>query len=259
MFLPKWAYINIYEMSSWTRGIVIPMAILSTLRPDWRVPESAHVDELFKDPSHKTAAFDWSDKLISWKNFFLALDRGFKLYEKSPWKPLRQRALREAKQWMLAHMERSEGVAAIYPAMMNSIFALIALGHGPEDALTWREIKEFSKFEIEENDTIRLQPCVSPIWDTCIAMVALEESGVEPDHPALVKAADWILSKQILGGGDWQIKNKDAEPGGWAFEFRNDHYPDVDDTAFILIALQRVKYPDEARMKAATRRRHCHG
>jgi squalene-hopene/tetraprenyl-beta-curcumene cyclase len=254
MLLPNWFAMNIYEMSSWTRGIVIPMAILSTLRPDWRVPESAHVDELFKDPSHKAAAFDWSDKLISWKNFFLALDRGFKLYEKSPWKPLRQRALREAKQWMLDHMERSEGVAAIYPAMMNSIFALIALGHGPEDALTWREIKEFSKFEIEENDTIRLQPCVSPIWDTCIAMVSLEESGVEPDHPALVKAADWILSKQILGGGDWQVKNKDAEPGGWAFEFRNDYYPDVDDTAFILMALQRVKYPDEARMKAATRR-----
>jgi len=254
MLLPNWFAFNIYEMSSWTRGIVIPMAILSTLRPDWRVPERAHVDELFKDPTHKNAAFDWSGQLISWKNFFLALDRGLKLYEKLPWKPLRQRALREAKQWMVEHMERSEGVAAIYPAMMNSIFALVALGHGPDDPLTWREIKEFSKFEIEEEDAIRLQPCVSPIWDTCIAMVALEEAGVEPDHPSLVKAADWILSKQILGAGDWQIKNRDAEPGGWAFEFRNDHYPDVDDTAFILMALQRVKYPDEARMQAATRR-----
>ena len=254
MLLPNWFAMNIYEMSSWTRGIVIPMAILSALRPDWRVPESAHVEELFRDPSHKTAVFDWSKQLISWRNFFLALDRGFKLYEKLPWKPLRQRALREAKQWMLEHMERSEGVAAIYPAMMNSIFALVALGHGPDDPLTWREIKEFSKFEIEEEDTIRLQPCVSPIWDTCIAMVALEEAGVAPDHPSLVKAADWILSRQILGGGDWQVKNRDAEPGGWAFEFRNDHYPDVDDTAFILMALQRVKFPDEARMEAATRR-----
>jgi squalene-hopene/tetraprenyl-beta-curcumene cyclase len=254
MLLPNWFAMNIYEMSSWTRGIVIPMTILSALRPDWRIPESVRVDELFKDPSHKSAAFDWSDRLISWRNFFLALDRGFKLYEKLPWKPLRQRALREAKQWMLDHMERSEGVAAIYPAMMNSIFALVALGHGPDDPLTWREIKEFSKFEIEEGDTIRMQPCVSPIWDTCIAMVALEEAGVDPDHPSLVKAADWILSKQILGGGDWQVKNKDAEPGGWAFEFRNDHYPDVDDTAFILMALQRVKFPDEARMEAATRR-----
>jgi squalene-hopene/tetraprenyl-beta-curcumene cyclase len=254
MLLPTWFHFNIYEMSSWTRGIVIPMTILSTLRPDWRLPERARVDELFKDPTHKAAAFDWSEQLLSWKNVFLALDRGFKLYEKLPWKPLRQRALREAKSWMLNHLERTDGLAAIYPAMMNSIFALIALGHGPDDPLTWREIKEFSRFEIEEGDTIRMQPCVSPVWDTCIAMVALEEAGLPADHPALVKAADWMLSKQVLGPGDWQIKNKDAEPGGWAFEFRNDFYPDVDDTAFVLMALQRVKYPDPKRMEGAIRR-----
>src|SRR6266403_1952199 len=248
MLLPNWFFINIYEMSSWTRAIVIPMAILSALRPDWRLPEHARVDELFKDPWRKAAAFDWGDQLISWKNFFLALDRGLKIYEKLPWKPLRQRALREAKQWMLAHLERTEGLAAIYPAMMNSIFALMALGHGPDDPLTWREINEFSRFEIEDAETIRLQPCVSPVWDSCIAMVALEEAGVAPDHPALVKSAEWILSKQILGAGDWQVKNKDAEPGGWAFEFRNDHYPDVDDTAFVLMALQRVNFADHNAM-----------
>ncbi len=254
MLLPNWFYLNIYEMSSWTRGIVIPMAILSAVRPDWRLPERAHVDELFNDPARKTAAFDWSEQLVSWKNFFLAVDRGLKLYEKLPWKPLRQRALREAKSWMLNHIERTEGLAAIYPAMMNSIFALMALGHGPDDPLTWREIREFSRFEIEEGDTIRMQPCVSPVWDTCIAMVALEEAGLPPDHAALVKAADWMLSKQVLGPGDWQVKNKDAEPGGWAFEFRNDFYPDVDDTAFVLMALQRVKYPDPTRMEGAIRR-----
>jgi squalene-hopene/tetraprenyl-beta-curcumene cyclase len=254
MLLPNWFYLNIYEMSSWTRGIVIPMAILSALRPDWRLPERAHVDELFKDPAQKTAAFDWSDQLISWRNFFLAADRAMKLYEKLPWKPLRQRALREAKSWLLEHLERSEGLAAIYPAMMNSIFALIALGHGPDDSLTSREIREFGRFEIEEEDTIRLQPCVSPVWDTCIAMVALEEAGVPADHPALVKSAEWILSKQVLGSGDWQVKNQDAAPGGWVFEFRNDFYPDVDDTAFVLMALQRVKFPDPARMEAAVRR-----
>src|SRR5580700_8551466 len=152
MLLPNWFYFNIYEMSSWTRGIVIPMAILSALRPDWRLPERARVDELFKDISHKAAAFDWSKQLISWRNVFLAIDRGLKLYEKLPWKPLRRRALREAKAWMLAHMERSEGLAAIYPAMMNSIFALMALGHGPDDPLTAREIREFARFEIEEDD-----------------------------------------------------------------------------------------------------------
>jgi len=254
MLLPNWFYINIYEMSSWTRGIVIPMGILSAIRPDFRLPAHARVDELFKDLNHKTAAFDWSDRFISWKNFFLAVDRGLKLYEKFPWKPLRARALRESKQWMIEHMERTEGLAAIYPAMMNSIFALIALGHGPDDPVTWREIKEFANFEIEEEETIRLQPCVSPVWDTCIAMVALEEAGVAPDHPSLVKSAEWMLSKQVLGPGDWQIKNKDAEPGGWAFEFRNDYYPDVDDTAFVLMALQRVKFPDPARMEGAIRR-----
>jgi len=253
MLLPNWFFLNIYEMSSWTRGIVIPMAILAALRPEWRLPEHARVDELFRDASKKRAAFDWSRQLLSWKNFFLALDRALKLYEKLPWKPLRQRALREAKSWLLEHFERSDGLAAIYPAMMNSIFALMALGHGPEDPLTAREIREFARFEIAEGDTIRLQPCVSPVWDTCIAMVALEEAGLPADHPALVKAADWILSKQVLGPGDWQVKNKDAEPGGWAFEFRNDWYPDVDDTAFVLMALQRVKFPDPARMEKAVR------
>jgi squalene-hopene/tetraprenyl-beta-curcumene cyclase len=254
MLLPSWCYINIYEMSSWTRGIVIPMAILCALRPDFRLPAHARADELFKDPAHKSAAFDWSKQFFSWKNVFLLLDRALKFYEKSPWKPFRQRALREAKTWMLEHIERTEGLAAIYPAMMNSIFALMALGHGPDDPLTCREIREFSRFEIEEDDTIRMQPCVSPVWDTCIAMVSLEEAGLPPDHPALVKAADWMLSKQVLGPGDWQIKNKDADPGGWAFEFRNDFYPDVDDTAFVLMALQRVQYPDPRRMEAAIRR-----
>jgi squalene-hopene/tetraprenyl-beta-curcumene cyclase len=253
LLLPTWFYLNIYEMSSWTRGIVIPMAILSALRPDWRLPERARVDELFKDISHKAAAFDWSKQLISWRNVFLAIDRALKLYEKLPWKPLRNRALREAKAWMLAHMERSEGLAAIYPAMMNSIFALMALGHGPDDPITSREIREFSRFEMEDAETIRMQPCVSPVWDTCIAMVSLEEAGLPCDHPALVKAADWMLSKQVLGPGDWQFKNKDAEPGGWAFEFRNDFFPDVDDTAFVLMALQRVKHPDPKRMETAIR------
>src|SRR5258708_7300251 len=146
-------------MAAWTGGIVVPMAILSGVRPNGRLPERAGVEELFNDVSRKKAAFDWSKQLISWRNFFLALDRALKLYEKLPWKPLRQRALREAKMWMLAHLERTDGLAAIYPAMMNSILALVALGYGPEDPLTARELREFSRFEIEEGDTIRKQPC----------------------------------------------------------------------------------------------------
>ena len=254
MLLPNWFAINIYEMSSWTRGIVIPLAILYARKPRFAVEGGINVDELFRDPSRKAIAFDWDKQLFSWRNFFLALDRAFKLYERVPWKPLRRRALRQAKEWMLEHLERSEGLAAIYPAMMNAIFALLALGHPPDDPLTAREIGELARFEIEEGDTIRVQPCVSPVWDTAIAMVALEEAVVAPNHPSLVIAASWLLQNQITGPGDWMIKVRDSLPGGWAFEFRNDHYPDVDDTAFVLMALQRVDYPDKPRMEASVRR-----
>jgi squalene-hopene/tetraprenyl-beta-curcumene cyclase len=252
--LPNWFAINIYEMSSWTRGIVIPLTILYAHKPRFHVQAGISVETLYRDPSRKALGLEWDKQLFSWRNLFVALDRGLKLYERVPWKPLRQRALRQARSWMLEHLERSEGLAAIYPAMMNSIFALLALGHSPDDPLTAREIGEFSRFEIEQGDTIRVQPCVSPVWDTAIAMVALEEAGLPPDHPALVQAAEWLLENQIVGPGDWMIKTPGVMPGGWAFEFRNDYFPDVDDTAFVLMALQRVDYPDKARMEAATRR-----
>ena len=253
MLLPNWFALNIYEMSSWTRGIVIPLAILYAQKPRWKLPSHARVDELFRDSSQKAVAFRWDDRLFSWRNFFLAVDLAFKLYERLPWKPLRQRALRQARQWLLEHLERSDGLGAIYPAMMNAVLALVALGHSPDDPLAAREIGQLARFEIEEEDTIRVQPCTSPVWDTAIAMVALVEAGLPPDHPALVRAADWLLDQQVVRPGDWQVKNRDAEPGGWVFEFRNDFFPDVDDSAFVLMALQRVDYPDRARMERALR------
>lgn len=254
MLLPNWFYFNIYEMSSWTRAIVIPLAILYAHKPRWFLSPRARVEELFRDPAKMTSAFDWDEQLFTWRNLFLVLDRAFKLYERLPWKPLRQRALGQAREWLLEHLERSDGLGAIYPAMMNAVFALLALGHSPDDPLATREIGQLARFEIEEGDTIRLQPCMSPVWDTAIAMVGLQEAGLPPDHPALVQAAGWLLEKQLLGPGDWQIKNPDTQPGGWAFEFRNDFYPDVDDTAFVLVALQRVDYPDRPRMERAIRR-----
>ena len=191
---------------------------------------------------------------MSWRNFFLVADRLFKLHERLPWKPLRRLALRRAEKWLLEHLERTEGLGAIYPAMVNSVFALRAMGLSVDDPVTAREIDHLAQFEIEEGDTLRVQPCVSPVWDTAVTMFSLQEAGLPPDHPALVKAASWLLSRQVLGGGDWQINNPDAEPGGWAFEFRNDFYPDVDDTAFVLMALLRVAYPDPGRLESAIRR-----
>jgi squalene-hopene/tetraprenyl-beta-curcumene cyclase len=254
MLLPTWFYLNIYEMSSWTRAIVIPLTILYAHKPRWEFPPHITVDELFADPTRKLATFEWDDSFFTWRNFFLAVDRALKLYERLPWKPLRERALNQARAWLFEHLERSDGLGAIYPAMMNSVFALLALGHSPEDPLTAREIGQLGRFEIEEDDTIRLQPCLSPVWDTALAMVALAEAGLPPEHPALVRAATWLMDHQVLGPGDWQLNNPTLKPGGWAFEFRNELNPDVDDTAFVLMALQRVAHPDRRRQEQSLRR-----
>jgi squalene-hopene/tetraprenyl-beta-curcumene cyclase len=155
---------------------------------------------------------------------------------------------------MLERLERSEGLGTIYPAMMNSIFALLALGGDTTDPLVAREIRFLERYEIEEKGAIRVQPCISPVWDTAIAMVSLEEAGLDPAHPSLIASERWLLENQILGPGDWQVKNQKAEPGGWVFEFRNDFYPDVDDTAFVLMALGRVADPEPTRLRNAIKR-----
>jgi squalene-hopene/tetraprenyl-beta-curcumene cyclase len=254
MLLPDWFPINLYEMSSWTRGIVIPLAIVYGHKPDWQLPNGITVDELFQTPGGKPRSFVWDKSVVSWKNVFLALDRGLKLYERSPWKPFRKAMLARARKWMLDRFERSEGLGTIYPAMMNSIFALLAEGGKADDPDVAREIRYLERYEIEEKGTIRVQPCISPVWDTAIAMVSLEEAGIDPAHPALVRAERWLVENQIVGPGDWQVKNRKAEPGGWAFEFQNDFYPDVDDTAFVLMALGRVADPEPERLRGAIRR-----
>jgi squalene-hopene/tetraprenyl-beta-curcumene cyclase len=253
MLLPNWFPINIYEMSSWTRGIVIPLALIYSQKPGWKMPAGVTATELFVNPGGKPKSFKWDSSIISWKNLFLALDRGLKLYEKLPWKPLRKRARQQARQWMFERLERSEGLGTIYPAMMNSIFALLAEGLDVDDPLVRREIEFFERYEIEERDTLRVQPCISPVWDTAIAMVSLAEAGLDPAHPSLVTAERWIVANQILGPGDWQVKNRGVAPGGWAFEFKNDFYPDVDDTAFVLMALGRVSDPESEKLRRSMR------
>jgi squalene-hopene/tetraprenyl-beta-curcumene cyclase len=251
LLMPRWLRLNVYEMSSWTRAIVIPLTILYVRKLRWRAPEHARVDELFCDPSRSKGAFERDSKLLTWRNAFLALNGAARVHERLPWKPVRRYALRRAERWLLEHLERSDGLAAIYPAMMNAVFALLALGRSPDDPLTARQIDHLAELEIEERDSLRLQPCLSPVWDTAVAMVAVQEAGVPPAHPALIDAARWLLGRQIVGAGDWQVNNPHLRPGGWAFEQRNDFYPDVDDTAFVLMALRQVTYPDPQRMNAA--------
>jgi squalene-hopene/tetraprenyl-beta-curcumene cyclase len=254
MLLPNWFFVNLYDMSSWTRAMVIPLSIIYALKPDWRIAGGANLDELFLSPANRRQAFRWSPRFFSGRNVFLAIDRLLKLHERLPWKPFRRRALRVAQAWLFEHLERTEGLATIYPAMANSIYAMLAMGYPKEDPLIARERGWITGYEIEEGDTVRLQPCISPVWDTAIAMVALEEAGLDPCHEALRSSARWLIDHQILSPGDWQVKNQDAPPGGWAFEFRNEFYPDVDDTAFVLMALQRAAHSDSGRFSASARR-----
>jgi len=254
MLLPSWFPLNLYEMSSWTRGIVIPLAIVWAHKPGWRLPEGLTVNDLFREQGSRPPSLSWDRRVVCWKNFFLALDRSLKFCDGLPWKPFRRAALARANKWMRERLERSEGLGTIYPAMMNSIFALLAESGDTTDPLLTREIDFLARYEIEERGTLRVQPCISPLWDTAIAMVSLQEAGLDPAHPSLLAASRWLVRNQILGPGDWQVKNRKGEPGGWAFEFRNDFYPDVDDTAFVLMALSRVDDPEPARLRSSVRR-----
>jgi squalene-hopene/tetraprenyl-beta-curcumene cyclase len=165
-------------------------------------------------------------------------------FERVHIRPLRWLALRTAEKWMLERFEMSDGLGAIYPSIMNSIIALRCLGYSLDDPQVIRALDEFEKLGIEEGDTFRMQPCMSPVWDTAYALFALAEAGVPADDPRMVKCADWILQKQVRSGGDWQVKNKQGKPGGWYFEFNNEFYPDVDDSAMVCLALSRVEHPN---------------
>jgi squalene-hopene/tetraprenyl-beta-curcumene cyclase len=153
---------------------------------------------------------------------------------------------------MLERLEMSDGLGAIYPAMMNSIIALRCLGYSDDDPQVIRARDEFEKLGIEEpgipdysEPTFRMQPCMSPVWDTAYAVFALGEAGVPKDDPRLLRAVDWMLSKEVRHKGDWAVKVRNAEPGGWYFEFNNEFYPDTDDTGQVLLALSKVDNPRE--------------
>src|SRR5258706_1116052 len=247
MFFPKWFYFNIYEMSSWTRGIVIPLSIVWAKRPRIALPSNGRIDELF--PSGTPAwvpvggeQFNPPEGFLSWRKFFIEVDAFLKDFEGQGPYFLRHWALKRAERWMLEHNEHSEGLSAIFPAMLNTILALKALGHSDHHPVLQKNLKELEKFYIDRGpEGLEIQPCVSPIWDTAISMLALAESGLRSDHTALIRATRWILDREIKITGDWCIKNTTGPIGGWAFEFENAWYPDIDDTAMVLLALRRVK------------------
>jgi squalene-hopene/tetraprenyl-beta-curcumene cyclase len=245
VLFPKWFWFNIYEISSWSRAILVPLSICYAKKPFKKIPSELGIEELFVGGMDKSRMhLRWSDKLVSWRNFFLVLDRMTHWFERVHVRPLRSIALKSAEKWMLERFEMSDGLGGIFPSIMNSAIAMRCLGYSLDDPQVIRALDEFEKLGIEEGDTFRMQPCMSPVWDTAYALFALGEAGVPPNDPRMVKSADWMLQKQVRTVGDWKVKNKNGQPGGWYFEFNNEFYPDVDDTAMVCLALSRVDHPN---------------
>lgn len=245
VLFPNWFWFNIYEISSWSRAMLVPLSICYAKKPFKKLPDEMGIEELFVGGRDKSRMhLHWDKKRISWRNFFLVLDRITHWAERVHIRPLRWLALKKAEKWMLEHFEMSDGLGAIFPSIMNSVIALRCLGYSVDDPQVIRAMDEFDKLGIEEAETFRMQPCVSPVWDTAYALFVLGEAGVPANDPRLIKCADWLLQKQVRNEGDWKVKNPKGEPGGWYFEFNNEFYPDVDDSAQVCLALSRVEHPN---------------
>jgi len=245
ILIGKWFHVNFWEMSNWSRAMLVPLAIINHFKPTRPLKNNINIDELYPAGIHeRDLALAPDPERLSWRNFFLWLDRLHKFAENFAQKgihPFRRRALRKAEAWMLERFEGSDGLAAIFPAMLNSLIALKALGYAedhPQVVRAWRELK---RLQHETEDSVRIEPCFSPVWDTAIVAICLRESGVPEDHPKLKQAGEWLMTKEICFRGDWKYKNPaKVEPSGWVFEFENKWNPDVDDTAMVLLALRKI-------------------
>jgi squalene-hopene/tetraprenyl-beta-curcumene cyclase len=252
MLLPNNPIFTLYEMSSWARGSTVPLLIVFDQKPIFKLNSPFCLDELYSEGKDRVNYAlprnnDWSD-------IFLTLDKLFKIAEKWQLVPLRRQSLKAAEQWVLGRQEATGDWGGIIPAMLNSLLALRVLGYDVHDPIVERGLQAIDRFAIEEAESYRIQPCISPVWDTAWVLRAMVDSGADPAHPALVKAGEWLISKQILDYGDWKVKNKAGQPGGWAFEFENRFYPDLDDSAVVVMALAGVKLPNEARKQGVIAR-----
>lgn len=252
MFLPEFFPVNIYEMSSWARGSTVPLLIVFDRKPVFITNPAINLDELYTE-GVSNAKFELP-KNNDWSDIFLHLDNAFKFAEKLNLVPFREEGIKAAEKWVLERQEETGDWGGIIPAMLNSLLALRTLGYDAADPIVERGLQAVDNFSLETEDTYRVQACISPVWDTGLVIRSLVDSGIAPNHPALVRAGEWLIEKQILDYGDWAVKNKQGKPGAWAFEFVNNFYPDVDDSAVVVMALNQVKLPNEKLKQAAINR-----
>ncbi len=256
ILLPAWVPFNIYKMSSWSRAMLVPLAIINHFKPTRGLPGDQQLHELYPLGTEKMDfTMERDQRFFTWRNFFLRGDRALKIVDRIPFRPMRQRALEEAERWMVERIgEGSDGLATVFPAMLNALIALRALGYSEKNSAYEKAVRDFEGLFVDDHDDFRIQPCLSPVWDTAINVIALSESGVPAQHPALQKAADWLVKREVRFRGDWTVNNPHPEASGWAFEYNNVYYPDTDDTAMVLMALRLVRPNDPAAVDALFQR-----
>ncbi|MBF0355391.1 MAG: squalene--hopene cyclase [Alphaproteobacteria bacterium] len=241
ILLPLWFPFHISKVSYWSRTVMVPLFVLCALKPRARNPEGTGVQELFVTPPEKIRKWQANPLGSRLGQKLLILDRILHAIEPLFPKFLERKAIARCMDFTLERLNGEDGLGAIFPAMANSVMAMDALGYSHEDPHFTVARKSIRNLVVEHGDRAYCQPCVSPVWDTGLAVHALLEAGLPGDHPAIAKATDWLTKRQILDvEGDWIWQRPGLRPGGWAFQYRNDYYPDVDDTAVVALALHRA-------------------
>src|SRR5438552_6558982 len=256
VLLPGWAPFHMYKMSSWSRAMLVPLAIINHFRPTRILPGEKQLHELYPLGTERSdLRLPISELFWPWRSFFVLNEDVLKFLHPLRVRPLRRRAREGAERWMVERIgEGSDGLAAVFPAILNCLIALRALGYSKRNPVYAKAEKDLAGLFIDDPDDFRIQPCLSPVWDTAINIVSLAESGVPPEHPALQKAADWLIEKEVKIRGDWAVNNPYPEASGWAFEYNNIYYPDTDDTAMVLMALRLIQPKDQQSVNELFRR-----
>jgi squalene-hopene/tetraprenyl-beta-curcumene cyclase len=257
IYLPSWFPLNIYDWGCWARQTIVALAVVQSFRPSR--PLGISIDELRTGGPHGRAPRPrrsadarplggLTDSTDPWSRVFTALDKALHHYR--PVKSVRRAALRRCAEWIVARQEQDGCWGGIQPPWVYSLMALNLLGYDLKHPVMAKGLAGLNRYTITEEAPAgpvrRLEACQSPVWDTILAMIALGDAGLEPEHPALTRAGRWVLDEEIGGPGDWQVRRPDLAPGGWAFEFDNDNYADTDDTAEVILALRRVAPKDQA-------------
>ncbi|HYD48317.1 MAG TPA: squalene--hopene cyclase [Terriglobales bacterium] len=241
ILLPPWFPLNIYDFASWARQTIVPLTIVSAHRPKRPIAFSLH--ELWRgDASPRKRA-----AIHTWSGAFERLDSLLHRYERRPWRRLRQRSLQVATEWIVRRQEADGCWGGIQPPWVYSLMALHLLGYPLDHPIMKKGLEGLDRFAIIDDRGRRMEACQSPVWDTCLAALALLDGQVPGDHPALVRAAGWLMDQEIRHAGDWAVRRPNLQPSGWAFEFENDTYPDIDDTAEVILALRQIDHPDRDR------------